>query len=517
MREEDVDGLRRELAALRAELADLRRAHHATLGGLEPVLHALPTMVWVGDAGGHAHYVNPAWLAFRGTGLEDELGLGWLEGVHPEDRQRCLHGYQGSAETGDDARLEYRLRRGDGQYRWMLDACGPQRAPDGRVVRYVGTATDVTEQVESRALLDKVHAAQRVESLGLLAGGVAHDFNNMLTGIMGNVELALEDIEPDHPVRPCLEDVALAARTAAEMISHLLTFAGRRRVRHQAVDLNAAVMEAWRMVAASVPPRVRVDVACGAGLPAVAGDPTLLCQVVLNLVLNAVQACDRDGHVAVRTEREADGRVALVVQDDGRGMDPATRARIFEPYFTTRETGRGLGLASVHGIVAQHGASIEIASAPGEGARFTVRFSRLATGDVPLAGAPTAGTAPLAGGTILLIDDDSRVLRATRRILERRGYTVACAEGGRPGLALIRELGDRVSLVLLDLTMPDLDGAEVLRRLRTIRPHLPVVLTSGYAHEEVFGRIDPDSVSAFLHKPFTPVALTAAIEEGLGH
>lgn len=236
--------------------------------------------------------------------------------------------------------------------------------------------------------------------------------------------------------------------------------------------------------------------------------------MALNLLMNAVQATEPAGRVVVRTSREADGRVALVVQDDGAGMDAPTRARVFEPYFTTRETGRGMGLASVHGIVAQHGASIEVASAPGEGARFTVRFSRLATGDVTLR--PRDTSSRPRGGTILLVDDDRRVLRATRRILERRGYSVACAEGGRPGLALASELGDRIGLVLLDLTMPDLDGAEVLRRLRAARPSVPVVLTSGYAHEEVFDRIDPADVSGFLHKPFTPAALTDAIEAGLG-
>lgn len=277
MHDDEVRDLRRENASLRAELAALRRAHQATLSGVEPALHALLTMVWVGDAEGRAHYVNRAWLEFRGTRLEDELGLGWLEGVHPEDRARCLGTYQDSTVRGTDARLEYRLRRKDGQYRWMLDACGPQTTPDGRVVRYVGSATDVTEQVESRALLDEVHTAQRVASLGLLAGGVAHDFNNMLTGIIGNVELALEDLESDHPVHPCVEDVALAARTAAEMTSHLLTFAGRRRVEQEAVDLNAAVREAWRMLAASVPPGVQVDIECAPALPALSGEPTLIC------------------------------------------------------------------------------------------------------------------------------------------------------------------------------------------------------------------------------------------------
>jgi PAS domain S-box-containing protein len=513
---EEPDERDQELVRLRSELSALRRTRAEQLAEVDPALHGLPTMVWVGDGAGRCEYVNPAWLAFRGTELEQELGLGWLDGVHPEDRELCLGAYQSSADTSEAPSLEYRLRRRDGAWRWMLDACGPQYSSDGTLVRYVGTVTDITEQVASRALAGRVQTAQRVESLSLLASGIANDFNNLLTGILGNVELALEDVAPSHAARPCLEDVALAARTASEMTAQLLTFAGRRRMASDEVDLNQVIEEARQRVDTAHPGAATIRLSLAEGLPLLLGDRVLLAEAVFQLAINAIQSFGGvPGPLELRSWLVEDGRVAFEVSDGGPGLDAATRVRAFEPYYTTRESGRGLGLAIVQGIAFQHGASVELDTAPGQGARFTIRFSRLADGAIPMTRPRPASTGRSSQGIVLLIDDDARVLRASRRILERRGLRVVAAEGGQAGLAQAEAIGDGLAVVVLDLTMPDLDGAEVLLRLRSTHPEIPVVLASGYAHDEVFSRVDPQDVSGFLHKPFTPNALEAVVRRAM--
>ena len=374
--------------------------------------------------------------------------------------------------------------------------------------------------VQQRQLDEAVRSAQRLESLGMLAGGIAHDFNNLLTGVLNNAEVALEDAH-DPELRDCLEDIRVAALRASELTNQLLAYAGRRKVRASSVDLDHLIRESQPILAPSLGQGVRLVLELNA-VP-VLGEVTPLRQVLVNLVFNASEA----GATRIRVStRRVPGPppvfrglvdapyVLLQVEDDGAGMDGATQARIFEPFFTTKFKGRGLGLAAVMGLVHQLGGDLVVDSSPGLGTVFTVALPVSGEGvtlDLPTVDieAEVEGT-----GTILVIDDEAQVLRTLSRILERLGFDVVTASSGRDGLALLAAMSqDPPRLVILDIVMPEMDGAETLRRLRGLDRHIPVLLTSGFAMKEVVDRFDMDEVAGFVPKPFQRRRLLAELRK----
>ena len=390
---------------------------------------------------------------------------------------------------------------------------------------------------ERKDLEEQLRQAQKLESLGLLAGGVAHDFNNLLTGILGNASLVAEVWEPPAEARMLLEEVIRAGERAAHLTRQLLAYAGKGRFVVEPVDVSSLVREISSLVQTSISKKVRVILNLADDLPMVEADSSQIQQLVMNLLLNGAEASgDRAGTVVITTAMEhvdearprnmgagqhlePGDYICLRVQDNGCGMDEAVKARIFDPFFSTKFTGRGLGLSAVLGIVRSHRGDLALESRPGEGTVFEVLLpamtrrnaARLAERSGELRGRLTGS------GTVLLVDDEAVVRRTARAMLEQYGYTVYEAADGRAGVELLRAMRDRVVLVLLDLTMPVMGGEDAFGLMKQIRPDLKVVLTSGYDEQEATRRFAGRGVDGFIQKPYTSSLLGATLKNVLTH
>ena len=492
------------LAAVSAGRARAERwlaASEATYRGL---IEDNPAMICRLAPDGLLTFANATYFQAVRTSAAAAVGRPFLAGCAPEDRTKLAAILTGLRPGGEPVEVELlapggRLR----WHKWQVRAVGPVGGPAGG---YQAVGLDVTDrrraEDERRAVEEQMFHAQKLESLGVMAGGVAHDFNNILTGILGFAELAAEDLPPDSPARAHLTRVGESARRAAELTRHLLAYAGKGKMFPRPLDPNVAVRETAELVAVSIPKKVTLKFDLADDLSWVVADETQFRQVLMNLIINAGEAIgDRTGTVTVRTDETdvvrddldllgstvrgglAPGRYVRVrVADTGCGMDEATLAKIFEPFFTTKFTGRGLGLAAVQGIARAHHGFVRVVSEPGRGSEFTVLLPATdppVPADVP--DSSTRDREPAAGRRVaLVIDDEDAVRSATGKMLGMLGWDVLEAEDGRAGLALFRAHYDAIAVVVLDLSMPEMDGRETLAALRQVRPEVPVVLSTGY-------------------------------------
>ncbi|HWO08876.1 MAG TPA: ATP-binding protein, partial [Polyangiaceae bacterium] len=386
-----------------------------------------------------------------------------------------------------------------------------------------------------RASEERLRQSQKMDALGRLAGGVAHDFNNMLTGILAAAELLgfrlaeLKVEDPDDNIRIIVQ----SAQRAAELTRQLLVFSRQRPPAKTQLDLNRVIGEARALLARSIDPRIVIECELLATDPLVLGDRALLQSAVLNLGINARDAMPQGGKLRIATRNVVLGadvcaqsafalkpgpHVELVVQDDGTGMDPATEARIFEPFFTTKGVGRGtgLGLAAVHGTLVDHGGAIQVESSPGRGTTFTLWLPQAVA--APLAVDADTRPRPIEGRlTILLVDDEPAVQDTIRRVLESLNASVLTASDGREGVAVFSARHAEIDLVLLDSLMPGLSGADVFYRLRAIDSSVPVLMASGFAADAPLEDLQRTGLAGFIMKPFTRSALMAAVEKALAH
>jgi signal transduction histidine kinase len=386
---------------------------------------------------------------------------------------------------------------------------------------------------ERGKLEEQMRHAQKLESLGLLAGGVAHDFNNLLTGVLGNASLALEVVDAESKARPMLHAIVRATERTASLARQLLAYAGRGRFAIGPVDVSALVWDISELLRSSVPRTTELVLDLNRGLPPVEGDSSQIQQLVMNLILNAAEASGgRHGKVTVFTgvrqirpaeplgeflpEPPAAGAyVEIAVRDDGCGMCDRTRAQIFDPFFTTKPAGRGLGLAAALGIVRGHGGAIGVSSTAGRGSTFTVLLPAFVA-DAPRqgdAGYAAVGPPPPQSfaGSVLVVDDEDVVRHAARAALEHFGYSVFEACDGQDAADLFTRLHDRISCVLLDLTMPRMDGRDVWRHIRRIRADVRVVISSGFDEDEARKHFGEAPGLEFLQKPYTATALARKV------
>jgi two-component system, cell cycle sensor histidine kinase and response regulator CckA len=401
----------------------------------------------------------------------------------------------------------------------------PVRDQHGMVIGASHVARDVTER---RRMEDQLRHTQKLESLGVLAGGVAHDFNNLLTGILGNTSLALEILSSNHPARGVLNDVLNASERASHLTRQLLAYAGKGRFVIEPINLSGMVREISALIQTSISKNVQLRLELRDDIPSILADSSQLQQLVMNLVINGAEAipADQPGSVIVTTgthiveehdlatldeesELAAGTYVSLQVQDTGSGMDEVTLGRIFEPFFTTKFTGRGLGLAAVLGIVRGHKGIMKVRSRPGKGTIFRVLFPASAAPAVRTP--PPAFSVPVRDEVILVIDDEEIIRRTAKSMLERYGYTVMVAENGREGVELFRVLAEKVSVVLLDMTMPVMNGEEALAHLKAINPSVKVILSSGYNEVEAIRRFTGKGIAGFVQKPYSTAALIEKI------
>ena len=400
---------------------------------------------------------------------------------------------------------------------------------NGQPVRVAGVRDmRAVQRLESerRALEQQVQRAQRLDSLGVLAGGIAHDFNNLLAGVMGNAELMLERAATTED-REIAGAIITAAQRAAALTRQMLAYAGQRNLgKREPVDLGQLAREMRTLLDATLSKKARLELSVE-GTNVVMGDPVTLSQVIMNLLTNASDALgDSAGNITVRVKHvtEVDSRwdqaqgamvgpgrwVLVEVEDTGTGMDEGTRGRVFEPFFSTKERGHGLGLAACLGIIRSHDGAVLVESELGRGSRFSILLpAHDGAVTAAQASAPRAATTPC---RVLVVDDEAIVRRQLRRSLELRGYTVTEAPDGRAALELLAEKPGLADVVILDMTMPELDGAEVLHRLRDGGSRVPIVISSGYLDVAVERRLPRGQFQAFLAKPYGASELVTAIE-----
>jgi len=406
----------------------------------------------------------------------------------------------------------------------------PLRDEPGAVTGVITVATDITERKRAEEALLQ---AQKLESLGLLAGGIAHDFNNLLVGILGNAGLALAELPPESPARRSVEEVEATARRAADLVRQMLAYSGKGRFIVRRLNLNTLVEEMTHLLQISIGKSAVLKYNFATNLPSVEADATQLRQIIMNLVINASEAIDdRSGVITVSTGMMRADRayltetylspdlpegdyVYLEVSDTGGGMDQATRERIFDPFFTTKFTGRGLGLAAVLGIVRGHNGAIKVYSEPGRGTTFKVLFPCVDAPADSESPAPPPGVEWTAKGTVLIVDDEETVRTVTARAVERLGFKALLAADGREGVDLFRANAGQIVCVVLDMTMPHLNGEEAFREIRRIDPDARVILMSGYNEQHATNSFAGKGLAGFLQKPYQLAALREALREAI--
>jgi PAS domain S-box-containing protein len=404
-------------------------------------------------------------------------------------------------------------------FRWLVRDISAQRQLTAELRLREEQARREAEASEAQA-----RHVQKLESIGVLAGGIAHDFNNLLHVVLGNADLARLQLPADAPAREHLDEVVRATQRAAELTQQLLAYSGRGAVETRYLDLSDEVRQMATLLRTAISKQAALVWDLTPDLPTISADPTQVRQIVMNLITNASDALgDAPGSITLRTGCTEDPRagtgahdfVFLEVGDTGCGMETGTLQRIFDPFFSTKFAGRGLGLAAVMGIVESHNGHIRIQTAPAEGTTFRILFPAVAGPGNAVLPRRSSGSDWRGHGTVLLAEDEEGVREVVGRMLERLGFHVLQAEDGITALEALEQHDLAVTAVLLDLSMPRMGGSETLRLIRERRPELPVILMSGYTEQEVASKLLDESSGAagFLQKPFLPEDLTRVLRD----
>jgi two-component system, cell cycle sensor histidine kinase and response regulator CckA len=447
--------------------------------------------------------------------------------IHPDDRRLVEDSLATTMRDGTDYEVEFRALWPDGSTRWNAGQARMVRHSDGTPLRLLGIGTDISER---KSLEAQFRQAQKMEAVGLLAGGVAHDFNNLLTAILGYSTFVIDSFGPQDRRRADMEEVLKAGQRAAVLTRQLLAFSRKQVLQPTSVDLNTLVLGIRQMLGRLIGEHVDLVPILAPDLGTVRADPGQLEQVLMNLVLNARDAMPSGGRLAVETANvELDqsfmqdvtihpgSYVLLAVSDNGVGMNEATKQRLFEPFFTTKEQGKGtgLGLATVYGIVKQTGGYIWVYSEPGKGATFKIYLPR-ATGDPKVAhNVAVDEELPAGTETVLVVEDEEAVRLLTRRILERAGYRVFDASNAGQAEALFERQATLFDLLVTDVIMPGASGPRLFERLAQLRPDLKVLYVSGYTGDTIEHQGELAHGVEFLRKPFTADALTRRVRDVL--
>lgn len=505
-----------EVAERTAELQESRRQ-------LESIVQTVPGMVFrcAADQATRVLYASDGTATLTGHPAADFVAgrVHLRDLIHPEDLNRVRRATRDALQAKAPFEMEYRIRHRDGTEKWVLSRGRGIHDAQGRLRFFEGLAIDITDRKQAEAdklvMERRLFEGQKLESLGLLAGGLAHDFNNLLTTIIGNASLARLEAAPGSAVDKNLGQIELASQHAADLCQQMLAYAGKGRLVVEPVDLSALIAAMQPLLQASVSRSASLRLQLARGLPAINGDASQLRQIALNLVTNASDALgDEAGAIRIATALESitaeelaacstgtdlpAGRyVVLTVSDGGRGMTPATLARIFDPFFTTKFAGRGLGLAAVLGIVRSHGGALHVASQPGQGSTF-----RLMLPPLPDQPAPAVAIPAEAKPTVLIVDDDEPVCMVTSELLRTMQFEAVSAHSGEEALAIFKADPARFTLVMLDVVMPGMGGFELMARLRALQPDLRVLIMSGHAGHARLDAMTTDPRLACVSKPF---------------
>ncbi len=496
-----------------------------------------PILIYLTDDKGDCIYVNRRWCEAAGMTPAEAAGKGWLNGLHEDDRATIGEQWTKAVQSGGAWGFEYRFKTPAGAVTWVYGTAAPIRAANGTVVGFVGTNTDITDRrqaaIEREQFDRKMQETQKLESLGVLAGGIAHDFNNLLTSILGNASIASLELPPGSPVHDSIEQINEASLRAADLCKQMLAYSGRGRFMAQKLDLGELVEQTAQMLQISISKKAVLRFRIEKGLPPIEVDATQIRQVIMNLVINASEAIgDTSGVISLSTgltrvdhsylhgtlmdpDLPEGDCVCLEVSDSGCGMSVETRARMFDPFFTTKFTGRGLGLAAVLGIVRGHKGAIKVYSELGRGTTFKLLFPAAAGASDTAPTRSARGTSWQGKGTVLVVDDVESMRSTVARMMRVIGFDPVLAADGREAVEVFRAQPERFDLVLLDLTMPHMDGEQTFTELRRLRPDARVVLMSGFNAHEALLRFPDRGLAGFLQKPFTIASLSATMREVL--
>jgi PAS domain S-box-containing protein len=540
LRAQQLQEANRQLRTANEELADLRnRDSDIARSAIEKserryrtLVSATSAIVWTRSASGEFVDPQPSWEEFTGQGWKDCRGWGWLQAIHPDDRERIRNRWETVPKLGSLFETEGRIWKASrNSYCYFVGRGAPIMGSDGSIEEWIGTIVDVDDR---RRLEDQLRHTAKLESLGVLAGGIAHDFNNLLTGILGNASLAMEIFAPERPHdRAVLKNIVEAGERAAHLTRQMLAYSGKGSFELKRVDLSDLIKSISVLVHSSVPKNVHLRLELTDQLPSIEADPGQIQQVVMNLIINGAEAIPEGvyGSVCVVTTAltvdhdyatsfdssyvlSPGEYVSLEVHDTGVGMSEDTKRKIFDPFFTTKVHGRGLGLSAVLGIIRGHKGALRVYSEVGKGSTFRVLLPAVAgllQKEEPKASLKFA----MNTGTVLVIDDEEIIGRTIRLALERHGYRVLLAQDGVAGIELFKTGHAEIALVILDLTMPKISGEETLRQLRAIRPSTAVILSSGYSQTEATRKFVGKGLASFLQKPFTLAQLLASVESAM--
>ncbi|MFA7404092.1 MAG: PAS domain S-box protein [Pelobacteraceae bacterium] len=490
------------------------------------------------DATGTFVFVSPAWERHFGYPVSEVMGHSFAPFVHPDDVQPCIEYLTWILTTGRSGTSPvYRVKCADGSLRSFVANGMPYTDTKGELL-FIGVGHDVTDQLQAeQERLDferQLLHTQKLESLGVLAGGIAHDFNNLLLTILGNVELAALKIPPDSPPHKLLEQATLAATRAADLTSRLLAYSGKGVFVITRLNLNQLVNENATLFRTAVPRTVSIDMHLSEGIPDIMGDVAQIQQVIMNLITNASEAieiqagriklstglvnCDRICLSKSRLEEKPEpGRfVYLEVSDNGAGMAEKIQQQIFDPFFTTKFTGRGLGMSAVLGIVKAHSGALFLDSAPGRGTTIRVIFptaekASMSPGMEAAHAEIVSDVSDATSGTVLIVDDEKSVLKICAAMVTLCGFSTITASDGAEAVETFRLRSNEIDLVLMDLTMPNMDGVAAMQELRRIKPEIRIILSSGFNEQELDERISNQNPSGFIRKPYSLKSLEAEL------
>lgn len=486
---------------------------------------SLQQLIWTADAQGQCDYVNQQWTQFTGVDSARLLQEGWLGFVHPQDQADLVVAWRAAIADLREFSHEFRLRRHDGVYRWMLARGRVQPATEaGGAHRWCGVTADIEDLKRGQSAQLRT---QKMEALGTLAGGIAHDFNNILLAITGNTQLALEDLAPEHPARSSLSEIERASRRAAELVRRILAFSRKEEPKTEVQFLQPLVEEALKLLRPTLPAQIQLQTEYGLGVEAIRGDAGQIHQILMNLITNAAHAIGNHGgciriqveRLAVDDEHSTKGLtsgqyVCLTITDDGCGMSRETQQRIFDPFFTTKPSGTGLGLSVVDGIMKSHQGAVTVYSEPGKGSCFRLYFP--ASAQLPASHLRSresvGGVAPAAGQRILYVDDDPALVKLTTRKLTRLGYSVSGETDPVAALEHFRENPRAFDAVITDLSMPQMPGFELARQLLLLRADLPIIATSGFVRPEDQELAVQIGIRALILKPSALDELARVLE-----
>ncbi len=496
------------------------------------ILNALPDLMFVFDRDGVFKDFTASNHDLLLMPPEVFLNKSALEVLPPELGQRTMQEIQSVFETGKPQIYEYSLEIKNEEH-WF--ECRMVLAAENEVLNIVrDTTSQKRAEREKQNIENRMQHAQKLESLGVLAGGIAHDFNNLLVGIMGNANLALTRMAEEDGERQLVENIQTAAMRAADLTRQMLAYSGKGSFVIEPLDLSQAIEEMAHLLEVSISKQCELKYDFGDNVPMVQGDATQIRQVVMNLITNASDAIgDNPGRIMVRTgttvvteesvrgiylnsDLEVGPYSFVEISDTGAGMSQETINKMFDPFFTTKFTGRGLGLAAVLGIIRSHGGAIKVYSEVGKGTTIRVLLPASGEEQIEELNDLSAGEAVFTGpATVLVVDDDETVRQVAQMMLEGQGFTVYTAEDGQDGIDVYREHSDEISLVILDMTMPRMDGEQAFQHLKELDPNVRVVLSSGYNEQETMSHFNGEGLAGFIQKPYQMHELIGRVRQAL--